>query len=75
MTAKPDSPDVVLGRNLAKRRQRAGLTVRELAAQMGIPHQRIHEIEAATRWPSPERIQAIADALGTTVSKLFAVDK
>lgn len=49
--------------------------MRELAAQMHLPYQRIHDIESAKRWPSPGRLQAIADGLGVSVSRLFRVDK
>lgn len=62
----------VFGANVAKARRKAGLSQRELAAQMGIAHTRITEIERATRWPGNDRIEELAAALGVTVESLFA---
>lgn len=61
----------VFGRNVAKARKAAGLSQRDLAAQMQLAPARIAEIETARRWPNTDRIEDLAAALGVSVAVLF----
>ncbi|WP_051710186.1 helix-turn-helix domain-containing protein [Streptomyces sp. NRRL S-350] len=53
-------------------REKAGLTKRALAAQLGISEQLMCDIEAGRRNATPPRLKAMADALGCPMVVLEA---
>lgn len=59
-----------VGENILKRRKLAKLTQKQLGEQVGVAHSRISEIEKGLGNPTLSLLSRIAEALGTTVSKL-----
>ncbi len=63
-----------LGRRLRAARFAAGLTVREAAAQAGLPgHPQLVRYENGTAQPPLDRLAALATVYGTTPAALLAV--
>jgi transcriptional regulator with XRE-family HTH domain len=62
-----------LGGYVRQERERAGLSIRQLAAQVGMHHSRLARLERGEVGDrtTPEYIQGIADALGIDVTKLL----
>lgn len=66
---------VNVGRNIAKARKEAGLTQEDLAIKVGYKSKStIHKIEMGLRDLPQKKIEAFADALGTTPSHLMGWD-
>lgn len=63
--------ETVLGRNVAAKRTKLGLSLRELAAQLGWTHMQLHNIEHARKGVPLWRVQALAEAFGCTYAALF----
>ncbi len=69
--AKADAgPGEPLELRLQRLRKQRGLTLAELAAQLGVSKPTVWAWEQARSAPSPERYEKIAEVLGTTVSAL-----
>ena len=62
---------VILGANLRRARQRAGLTQAELAQRAGLAQPAISLIEAGQANPTVQTIQQLADALGCPLAELL----
>jgi transcriptional regulator with XRE-family HTH domain len=62
---------VILGANLRRARQRAGLTQAELAQRAGLAQPAISLIEAGQANPTVQTLQQIADALGCSLADLL----
>lgn len=75
MSVPSDREDihVTLGRNVKRRRTKLGITIRDLAAQLGWSPARVTEIEQARKGASLDRVQVLADALDCSVASLFRV--
>ena len=52
-------------------RQRAGISMQELADAAGVSRQAVSSWEIEDAWPSSELLPAIARALGCTIDELF----
>lgn len=64
----------VVGQRIAAARQRAGLSVRELAERIGWPRDTLVNYELGRRAITIERLQAIADALAIPSAALLLDD-
>lgn len=62
-----------LGSRLREARKAAELTVRELAAQLGISHSAISRWESGSRYPAPEDVASILTALGVSGQERVAL--
>lgn len=61
-----------LGDILRSARNEAGLSVRDLAAQVGVHFTHIGQLESGKRNPSPENLQRIAKVLNLDADELLA---
>ena len=68
---KKEQLRTILGANLRKFRGRREWSQMELAEKAGISMHFLSEIERGNKWPSPENLQNLADALGVEVYELF----
>ena len=62
--------DALVGKRARERRLALGLTVQELAAVLGVPHQQLHVETGANRLPAG-RLFLLAEALGVEVGHFF----
>lgn len=62
------------GKNLKRERKRAGITMDELANQVGVTQPQISFYERNINVPSIEKLEAIAHALNVPISKLLGED-
>ena len=62
------------GKNLKRERKRAGITMEELAKQVGVTQLQISFYERNKNVPSIEKLEAIAHALNVPISKLLDED-
>jgi transcriptional regulator with XRE-family HTH domain len=69
----PDKPDTLS--HLARLREQAGLTVRELARQLGTPHTNVMYWERTGKVARPEFLIPMARILGVTVDELLGEPK
>jgi transcriptional regulator with XRE-family HTH domain len=65
---------VILGANVRRVRQRAGLTQAELAQRAGLAQPAISLIEAGQANPTVQTLQLLADALGCALADLLKTD-
>ena len=65
-----DSPAATAS-GIKQARQAAGLTVRGLAAKVGVSPTTITEVEAGRKTPRADTLRRIADACGTTMDQLW----
>lgn len=63
--------DVVTLRGMRPARLRAGLSLQAVATKMGVSRQAIYQWETGSRWPTPDRIPALAQALEITIDELY----
>ena len=68
-----DKPDTQS--HLTRLRERAGLTVRELARQLGTPHTNVMYWERSGKVARPEFLMPMANVLGVTVDELLGHSK
>jgi transcriptional regulator with XRE-family HTH domain len=61
----------ILSLNLRKLRGRREWSQMDLAEQADISMNFLSEIERGNKWPSPETLQSLAEALGVEVFELF----
>jgi transcriptional regulator with XRE-family HTH domain len=74
LEAMPETPDRV-GRNVKEQRERAGLSLAQLAAVTGISKAHLVRLENKPANPSLEILGRIAEALGVTVADLVGGPK
>jgi transcriptional regulator with XRE-family HTH domain len=68
----PDrTPSANLGTRLRQARLRAGITVRELARQLGVSASFISQLENGKSQPSVSTLYALAQCLGESIDRLF----
>lgn len=68
-----EPPDMRVGRRLREARIAAGLTVREASNSAGIPnHSLLVRYENGAARPPLERLEALANAYGTTLAALLS---
>jgi transcriptional regulator with XRE-family HTH domain len=60
---------ILLGELVRRRREEFGLSQRDLAAQVGIDHSYVSDIERGTRFPSIELLPVLATSLGIGLSE------
>ena len=70
--------DVTNSKSLREIREAAGLTQGELSERCSsagtpVPQSRISEYEVGSRFPPPDKLAAIATALGLKPERLFAI--
>ncbi|MBO7667793.1 MAG: helix-turn-helix transcriptional regulator [Firmicutes bacterium] len=65
------SGEIVALRGLAARRKAAGLTQSQLAERLFVSRQSIDFWERGVKWPTPDRLPAIAEALGCSIDELY----
>ena len=60
-----------VAKRLNAARKKAGVTYKRIAAETGIPHGTISGYMSGYTSPTPERMQALADAVGMSVDYLM----
>ena len=78
--ARPGRPragevDALIGKQMRERRLALGLTMQELAAVLGVPHQQVHKYETGANRLSAGRLYRLAGALGVEVGHFFREDE
>jgi transcriptional regulator with XRE-family HTH domain len=68
---KKEQVRTIFGSNLRKFRGSREWSQMELAEKADISMNFLSEIERGNKWPSPENLQNLADALGVEVYELF----
>lgn len=63
----------ILGLKLHQLRKQRGLQLKEVAARAGVAVSYLNEIEKGKKYPKPEKILALARALGTTYDDLVSL--
>ena len=56
-------------------RQRAGLSMRQLAQMIGVDHSNLRFWEQSGKTPRSELLPAIAEALGVSIEELLGIEK
>lgn len=72
MKKKPTALGVLLGRNIAERRNKLGLTQAELAEKLDADVVTISRFERGSHLPSLLRLEKIADTLGMPLAELLS---
>lgn len=72
MKKKDSSLGVVLGKNIAARRQAMGLTQAELAERLSADTVTVSRFERGSHLPSLQRLETIADTLGVPLAELLS---
>lgn len=67
----PNDFDRLVGTKLRQLRLEAGLTLQDLAGQLGISHQQLQKYETATNRISVGMLPGIAEVLGVDIIELF----
>jgi transcriptional regulator with XRE-family HTH domain len=67
-----DSPHPVISAAVRRERERAGLTLTELARRAGVAKSTLSQLEAGTGNPSVETLWALGVALGVPISQLVS---
>ena len=68
---KPDTYSARFALRLKELREKAGLTVDQLAEKSGIPKRTLYQWESATKIPGIDRLPQLANALRIKISKLL----
>lgn len=73
----PDEQEIAaqIGLNVRRAREAAGLTLRALAAQLGVTHSAIAHMEAGRRAVSAAFVVRVALALSVHPAALFVIDR
>lgn len=66
---------ITLAKNIKKYRAQKGMSQAELAEEADISLPFISSIEQSSKWPYPDTLAQIADALGIEVSDLFTTQE
>jgi transcriptional regulator with XRE-family HTH domain len=70
----PTDPSTTLGQELEDARQQAGLSLRDLAQLIELPHSRINRIvKDEVERPSPDTLVRLARTLNLSVARLFTL--
>ena len=67
----PNDIDLLVGRKLRKLRLEAGLTLQDLAQQIGVSHQQLQKYETGSNRISVGMLAVIAEALGAGIMEFF----
>jgi len=67
----PTDIDLFVGRKLRKLRLEAGLTLQDLAQQIGVSHQQLQKYETGSNRLSVGMLPVIAEALGAGIMEFF----
>src|SRR3712207_8471668 len=70
-TGAPRDPSANLASRLRQARLRAGITVRELARQLGVSASFVSQLENGKSQPSVSTLYALAQCLGESLDHLF----
>jgi DNA-binding XRE family transcriptional regulator/mannose-6-phosphate isomerase-like protein (cupin superfamily) len=70
-TGAPRDPSANLASRLRQARLRAGITVRELARQLGVSASFVSQLENGKSQPSVSTLYALAQCLGESIDQLF----
>ena len=62
----------ILAKNVKSRRERMNISQTELGNRVGLSLSGIQKIERGDRWPSPDNVEKIANALGVPATALFS---
>jgi transcriptional regulator with XRE-family HTH domain len=65
----------LLGANVRGLRKQRGLTMKEAASLAGISEPGWQRVETGSRWPGPDTVEKIAQALGVHPPVLFAPER
>lgn len=68
------SPDSYIGARLREQRERRGLSLRKLAAELGISPSALSQIETGRSRPTVGTLYAIVSELGLSLDELFAAE-
>lgn len=71
MSTVASEASAIVGQNVSTLRVRAGMTQQQLADACDIARPRVAEIESGKFNPTVDTVQAVADALGVAVERLF----
>lgn len=71
---KASVAEIEVGSRLRARRERDGLTLRELARRLGVSPSAISQVETGKSLPSVSRLYAIVTELGMSLDELFGHD-
>jgi len=67
----PNDIDRHVGQQLRKLRQEAGLTLQDLAEQIGVSHQQLQKYETGANRLSVGMLPGVAEALGVDIMEFF----
>ena len=70
MATRPANAKIILGLKAHQLREARGLSFKELSAASGLSISYLNEIEKGKKYPKPDRLAALAAALGTTAAEL-----
>jgi transcriptional regulator with XRE-family HTH domain len=74
-SAPPAEVGVNLGSRLRRARQRSGLTLREVARQLGVSASFVSQLENGKSQPSVVTLYALTQLLGVTIDQMFEPEK
>ena len=72
MDVRPDDVRLLLGLRLRALRHGRGAGLKDIAAAAGVSVSYLSEIEKGKKYPKPEKLVALADALGVTFEELVS---
>lgn len=67
----PNDIDLLVGKKLRKLRLEAGLTLQDLAQQIGVSHQQLQKYETGANRLSVGMLPVVAEALGAEIMEFF----
>ena len=67
----PNDIDLLVGKKLRKLRLEAGLTLQDLAQQIGVSHQQLQKYETGSNRLSVGMLPVVAEALGAEIMEFF----
>ncbi len=73
MTTTAENLRFILGLKLRSKRQEAGLSLKQLAARSGMSISYLSEIETGRKYPKPDKLLLLADALGLPFDELVSL--
>ncbi len=74
MTSHGDNPRLILGMKVRRLRRGAGQTLNDLSAASGLSVSYLSEIETGSKYPKPEKMVALADALEVPFDQLVSLE-
>ncbi len=73
MVSNTDNPRFVLGLKIRRLRKQQGLTLKNVADRTGIAVSYLSEIEKGKKYPKPEKLMVLAEALGVSFDELVSL--